>query len=181
MKEALNVLTANGVTAPMVIEEYRKSINSWFPPIVSPVKLHVQLEQEASSKLAVLLLAMHLVTQIPNKQGNMHTPTYFGTKSLFSSLVASGDSSLELVQASVLITLYEAGHGMADAALVSMAISARIGHRMFSRKRRVEGDKIGDLEEGRVWWSINILDRYPSSLFCTPCYCNGVPASLRVC
>jgi hypothetical protein len=168
LREALNVLAANSTTATMVIDEYTKSINNWFPPIVSLVKFHIRLEQEVSSKLAVLLLAMHLVTHIPTQYGSVYTPTYFKTKSLLSSVVASGDSSLEVVQASVLVTLYEAGHGMADAAQVSMAISSRIGHRLFSRKRRVEGDKIGETEEGRVWWSINILDRCPALRSASP-------------
>jgi hypothetical protein len=161
MAEALALLAAHDVDAVAVVAEYGRSIDGWFPPIVSLARLPARLAHEASARLAVLLLAMHLVTRVPSPDGSMHTPFYFRTKSMFAALVAAGDSSLEVVQASVLLTLYEAGHGMADAAQVSMAISARIGHRLFSRKRRLEGDGIGDTEEGRVWWSINILDRYP--------------------
>jgi hypothetical protein len=176
MKEVHNLLAANSTTVSMVIAEYSKSIDNWFPQVISLAKLHVRLEQEVSSKLAVLLLAMHLVTHIPTQHGTMYTSTYFKTKSLLSSVViASGDSSLEVVQASVLVTLYEAGHGMADAAQVSMAISSRIGHKLFSRKRRAEGVKVGETEEGRLWWSINILDRCSALRYASPATTRAAP------
>jgi hypothetical protein len=117
------------------------------------------MESAPSCDLAVLILVLYLIVQMPHGQTSMQNSIYFTTKSLLDPILSSGKGSIEVVQASLLVALYEHGHGMLEAAQVTLAQCGRLGMKVLARKRRMVSSNLQDTEEGRLWWSIFILDR----------------------
>ncbi len=114
--------------------------------------------------MALLLLSMFLAVQAPDRnstnQDFPQTSSYFAAKSLLSALVAAGALSAEVVQSSVMILLYEAGHGMHDQARISAALCSQIGMRLLSKRRNQHTATEDGTENEMLWWSIMMLDRY---------------------
>lgn len=125
--EVLNLIVANGEPIPSMTATYFRTIGGWLP-ILNPEQIESGLRFEASLDFATLLLCMRLVTLMPGSHGGpeaMKNQTYFQTKALFSLRSSSGELSLEIVQAGILLCLYEIGHGMSDAAQVSISVVSR--------------------------------------------------------
>lgn len=89
----------------------------------------------------------------------MDSPVYREAKSLHSGQASSGESGIETVQAGLLLCLYEHGHGMFEAAQLSMATTARLGMRIVNAQRRLGVEHIQDTEVGHLWWGVEILDK----------------------
>lgn len=168
MKEVLRILVANGATLPTVFSEYFRTIGVWLPAIVFERSLYKRLQGEPSTEVALLILSMFLAMQVPDPRHRSttfpQTSTYFAAKSLHSALLGAGAASLEVVQASVLILMYEAGQGMIDQARISAAFCSRIGVQVLSKRQYQHTQIVDDMDDEKLWWSIMMLDRY----VCTP-------------
>ncbi len=160
-QKVLQILTSRNESIPKILSTYFRNINTWLP-IISQDKLYERLKEihsKPSSGLATLLLSIHLITQMPSHDAAdsiMQTPIYFKAKALLNALLASGHTTLEMVQACTLLCLYECGHGMIGTANISMAVCARLGWNLISH--HVLDTSVQDTEEGRLWWGIVILD-----------------------
>ncbi len=90
---------------------------------------------------------------------------YRAVKQFYFDIEFSGRLSLQTLQAAVLIAIYEIGHGIYPAAIISVSNCARIGTLLgIDKSLNVWGPSSGipwiELEERRrVWWAIIILDR----------------------
>ena len=110
---------------------------------------------------------MKLVSQYPqeNDQGPQ-TPFYAQAKRLYSLVESSGMMSLHLLQSSILIAVYEVGHGIHPPAYLSAGNAARLGIVMGLHDRsnatqmfkRAETWTLRE-EERRTWWAALVLDR----------------------
>ncbi|KAF8848991.1 hypothetical protein BDZ45DRAFT_753246 [Acephala macrosclerotiorum] len=163
--QVLNVLINNGEGVPSVTSNYFRTIDVWLP-VIAPEPCLKRLETitaDNNVELASLLLAMFLATRPPGpKTGakEMQTPLYFDTKTLYAFMISSGRCSIEIIQAGFLISLYEIGHGMTEAAQVTMIVISRLATKMKVRQYRNSSTNIQNTEFGRLWWGIVTLDRY---------------------
>jgi hypothetical protein len=172
----LSILIAHGEGIPSVAHAYFRTIDVWLP-ILTPTECTRRLETicaDQDAEMACLLLCMYLVTQPPTagqpslvtqspttgqtSSLEMQTTTYFQAKALHAAFTAAGHCALEIIQAGLLISLYEQGHGMIDAAQLSMATCIRLAIKMKLRLRTAT--EAQRTEFGRLWWGILILDRY---------------------
>jgi hypothetical protein len=169
MKEVLRIIVDNGTTIPTLFSEYFRTIGIWLPAIVSEKALYKRLQGEPSSDVALLLLSIFLAVQAPER-GNPNTPfpqttIYFAAKSLLSAIVGAGALSLEVVQASVMILLYESGQGMLNQARMSTAFCCRMGMRLLSKRQSNPTRTMDDVDDEKLWTCIMMLDRYFTAPF----------------
>jgi len=92
------------------------------------------------------------------------TAAYLASKHLYLELEIQGILSLQVLQAGILIALFELGHAIFPSAAVSVEACVRFGYDLginwdakFPEKKPFEW---ADREEqNRVWWAVVILDR----------------------
>jgi hypothetical protein len=159
--QVLEILNANGQDVTSVMSSYFRTIDTWLP-IISQERIEKRLETivpNPNVQLATLLLCMCLIVRTPDSGRNMQDSTYFDAKSLVSMQMSSGKSAIEVIQAGLLLCIYEQCHGMVQAAQITMAGCSRLGFKMMATSRK-NGDKdIQNTELGRLWWGIVIVDR----------------------
>ena len=148
-------------------------IHLWMP-IISISKWRLQLTGPLSKPrvdVKILLLAMKLLLWKPGSSPDLREPQrpeYFTLKELLHQAEARCVLSLQLLQALVLITVYEYAHGIYPAAYISIGHCARYAQALGidnQRRTDIEVHRL-DLEEQeerrRIWWFIVILDRLVS-------------------
>lgn len=120
---------------------------------------------------SLLCLCIYLIIQYPPKYGkNVQSSLYARVKSHISLLEASSLLSLEFVQARLLVSLFEIGHGLYPAASISIGACARTARALGLHKKQFVSSVADDSsrqraeEEKRVWWEIVNSDRYATSL-----------------
>lgn len=165
--QVLSILINNGEGVPSVTSNYFRTIDVWLPVITSEpcLKRLETITTDNNVELASLLLAMFLVTRPPSPRSGakeMQTPLYFDTKTLYAFLVNTGRSSIEIIQAGFLISLYEIGHGLTEAAQVTMIYTSRLATKTKIRQYRNSSANVSNTEFGRLWWGIVTLDRFVS-------------------
>jgi hypothetical protein len=164
MKEVLRIIVDNGTTIPTLFSEYFRTIGVWLPTIVSERALYGRLQSEPSSEVALLLLSIFLAVQAPDRNNANNnfpqTTIYFAAKSLLSALIGAGARSLDVVQAGVMILLYEAGQGMLVQARISAVLCSRMGMRLLSKRGHQQAGIVDDIDEEKLWLCIMMLDRY---------------------
>ncbi|KAH0557037.1 hypothetical protein GP486_005176, partial [Trichoglossum hirsutum] len=102
-----------------IVEAYFLTAHTWMP-IVSKKRLYQQLMKplaEQNADFALLYLCMKLIVQRPPEApATVQTPLYATAKKFYFTVEMSGVYSVALLQAGVLISLYELGHGIYPAA-----------------------------------------------------------------
>lgn len=145
----------------------------------SPSQPEADIETRGKD-IALLIVAMHLVTrsrQTDEGVAYMFDETYRVLKRLVSLASLNGADgpppSIEMVQCSALLSLYEYGHGESNTAyrtLAQAAASASVvgvapgyGDKPASRhilaEEPVELSTLDKEERGGIWWSLFILDQ----------------------
>ncbi|RFU78475.1 n-terminal binuclear zn cluster-containing [Trichoderma arundinaceum] len=159
-----------------ISDQFFHSVHEWMP-IVSKIQFRANLVGWLTHKRAelfYLILAMKLSCE---HAPGPRTPLYQITKLMQFRIENSGVLSLQVIQASVLIAIYEMGHGIYPSAFLSIAGCARYATALGIDKSILNNDvniSWNELEERRrVWWSILVLDRFlnlsnPSRHLVTP-------------
>ena len=148
--------------------KYFKSIHVWFP-ILSELSYYERFTSvfaQPCAEYSVLSLSMMLIiTTPPGKETlDSFTSLYILVKSSIAIVEAANINSLEIVQARLLVSLFEFGHGM-PAAFISIAATVRaavaIGLNQTIKSPCTDvSANCSKLEEClRVWWGIVMLDR----------------------
>jgi len=111
--------------------------------------------------LALLLLCMKLTSS-----GHQDGALYRLAKDFFARVEAAGIVSMQVLQAGILIAVYELGHAIFPAAYLSISHAASLGIMLglHDRKNATQMFKEPDTwtereEERRTWWGVVILDR----------------------
>lgn len=148
-------------------------IHLWMPFVSKKrfYELYLQPSFQARSDIVLLLLALKLITTFPPQTPrNPRTSLYYVAKHFYLEVEGSSIFSIPILQAGVLLSLYELGHAIYPAAFLSIGACARYAHALgindskTPRTRRVL--TLVEVEERRrVWWAIIILDRFVSSSF----------------
>ncbi|KAF2765205.1 hypothetical protein EJ03DRAFT_300603 [Teratosphaeria nubilosa] len=154
----------------LMIEQYFSSVHTYFP-IVSKIRLYQHLSNplhEPGADIALLFLAMKLASsEIPEGLAPL-TQLYQDVKSFASYVEASNGLNIQLVQALLLICLYETGHGIYPAAYLSAGHAGRLGHAMglhdLSAPQILQRCTTWTEQEERrrVWWGVVLMDRFVS-------------------
>lgn len=148
---------ANGIS-------FFETVHTWMPIVCKRgfSELLIKRMMYERAELYLLALSMNLCS---SRVSLARRRFYEVVKQYHTSLERSGVMSLMILQAGVLITLYELGHGIYPEAYLSVAQCARYGTALGVDTTIASGGpaarKLPNLEEARrVWWSILVLDRY---------------------
>lgn len=106
-----------------IAHEYFNTIHLWLP-IVSKKRMDTGLSvQNAGPDLAMLFLAMKLITAPASDRTN--NALYKTAKEFLSKLESGGALSLRILQAMVLVAMYEYGHAIYPAAWMTVGSCVR--------------------------------------------------------
>lgn len=151
-----------------VVEKYFATTHLYLP-IVSKIRLYQHLSNpahEPGADLALLFLAMRLVsTPLPVGVAPQQTEAYADVKSLFTYVEAQNGFSIQVIQAALLIALYELGHAIYPAGYLTIGHCARLGYAMGIHDRGMPQmlarpqTWTEQEERRRVWWGVIVLDR----------------------
>ncbi|KAK0101854.1 hypothetical protein ONS95_001333 [Cadophora gregata] len=159
-----------------ILLNYFESIHLWLP-IISRKRFHdrfTDFQTSPSADLAILLLAMRLITQHPSTDAELDQDRevlYLVTKTLFAQVQAFMPSSLYLVQTGVILSHYEHAHGMIEAAYITIGTTARIAYAVGLHNKACSAELEGsdawldDEEALSTWWGLVICDR---TISCDP-------------
>lgn len=138
-------------------------------PIISKVRFFERLSAVSSNPQAdflVVCLAINLLLEYPSShEQSMQSSSYVVVKSFINLLESASFLSLDVVQARLLVTFYELGHGIQVGASISVAACARTARLLGLNKKSFQGvkeiyeDRIVAEEQKRVWWAVVNLDR----------------------
>lgn len=146
-----------------IANTYFDSIHTWMP-ILSKKQFSSNLPNyltHRKSELSLLVICMKLSSSLTT---TAKTVLYRTAKQFYCEIESSGILSVAVLQASVLIAIYELGHAIYPAAFLSVGQCARYAAALeieTSITSRIL-DKLpwNEVEEQRrVWWSIIILDQ----------------------
>lgn len=150
-----------------ILSDYFGDIHPWFP-IVPRKRMTLSYQLwEAGSDVALLLLAMKLITSQPQR-GFAASENYLYTASKrFAALLENvGTASIVYLQAILLISLYEFGQGVYPAAYMTVGQCVRYAELLGLPSYRATSAVLGhpltwaDAEERRrVWWGVYIMDK----------------------
>lgn len=147
--------------------QYFQSVNTWMP-IINKTKLDRLVDgtqKEIRADLALLLLCMKQVQEVPLDTYAEPSSLYIVVKRFCFDMEMAGISSLLKVQAGLLIVVYELGHAIFPAAYRSIGDCARQGialgihDKLAPRMLRKPRNWLDWEERQRIWWLIVILDR----------------------
>ncbi|KXH49543.1 hypothetical protein CSIM01_03831 [Colletotrichum simmondsii] len=103
--------------------EYFNTINIWFRFISAKKRLEAPFAENCEPDIVALALAMRLVTSDPDD--NTCGYLYNQSKEFLDTIVARGVVSLPVLQAMILVTLYEYCHAVYPAAWMSIGLCTR--------------------------------------------------------
>jgi hypothetical protein len=139
-------------------------------PIVSKKSFYEHIRNPSGQvrlDYALLILAMDLICWIPENK-DPRTLTYLAAKLFYLDLEIQGLVTFQILQAAILIAIFEFGHAIYASAAVSIEACVRYGcvlginwDAKFPAKRPFSWVDVE--EQNLVWWAIVILDRYVSS------------------
>ena len=152
-----------------IVAAYFKDIH-WWMPVVSKSRLSVALLESVSTpsaELRLLVLAMKVLLWRPSSQepSDAKTRQYMTVKNTIDEAISAGLLTLKLLQAQLLLAIYEMGHAIYPAAYLTIGACSRYGAALsvdLSIQSGYSDPHIGDLEmeeRRRTWCAILILDR----------------------
>ena len=149
-----------------VATTFFETIHKWVP-IVSKKRFYENVNPLCLLRpdYALLLMCMDLLSWLPESHiHNARIPLYLSIKRYQLDLDISGFLSIQALQASVFIAIFELGHAIYPSAFLSVATCARYGSALGlgwnpTRPREDSYSWIDAEEQNRVWWAIVLLDR----------------------
>ena len=151
-----------------VAEQWFRETSPWLPILsIKHFTNHVVQPLHALSADVLLLLAcMKVMAWAPSGETNPRTFSYTAAKRSLFEAETLGMLSITMLQAMIILNLYEIAHAIYPAAYLSVGACARYGMALgVDRPNQVDlnGRELSLLEQEerrRAWWVIVILDRY---------------------
>lgn len=150
-----------------VSDRFFKSVYMWMPIISKPRFSSTLLNRLTYKKAELYLLILSM--KLCSTRGTPLNNALYETVKLFHfKLQSSGVLSVLVLQAAVLIALYEQGQAIYPAAFLSIGSCARYAAALGIDKSilspsTAESQWIEEEECRRVWWAILVLDRYAAA------------------
>ncbi|KAL5314983.1 hypothetical protein ACEPPN_017633 [Leptodophora sp. 'Broadleaf-Isolate-01'] len=143
------------------------TVHTWMP-IVSRKRFFENVPTPSAtpgslrSDYALLILCMELSMWIPGEQ-NPRTRAYLAAKTFYLDLEIQGIASIQVLQALILIALYETGHAIFPSAAVSVEACVRYGQALGINWEAKYPEKkpfawVDREEQNRVWWAVFMLE-----------------------
>ena len=156
-----------------VTDQYFATVYSWMP-FVSKPRVNRELgtlDRDLPPDLAILVYCMKLLMWWPPDhdqvtQVNARTAAYATAKSTLRAAEDAGFLTLTMLQARILVSLYEVGHSIFPAAYLSAGACGRHGTLLgidtldAMSQACLVGEEARMEEQRRTWWAVLILDRY---------------------
>lgn len=180
------MLSENHTTIEAISKKYFEYTHQWLP-MICPVRFEKGLRQfkdfEPEGGFLMTVLAMHLIvtpcSEHPPCNSVSESKWYRACKYYFGQMVSVGEPSIGLVQAGILIALFEHTQCIKNRALVTLGISARVAYAVgldnIEARYAVSEQKETTMEEDEAlhtWWGLILLDRFGALL------CGTIPASI---
>ena len=147
---------------------YFSSVNDWFT-IIEKTSFDSQVERMwsfPSAEVALLVLAMLLIIRTPNDNGAaMDDGLYLSVKTAITLVQSKIPPSISLLQAQLLISLYEYSHGLPQQAYMSMGTCIQMTrsfgwHTMSFWSEERQQLLPADLKRSSIlWWALVYVDR----------------------
>lgn len=145
---------------------YFQVAHHWLP-MISKQNFYRVLDASPAvlpADLTLLLLCMKLIDWLPDTSCAQTAP-YRAAKHFFLELELAGTMSPTILQAALLIALYELGHAIYPVACISVGICVRYGAALGTKPRLMASTKetsaawVEEEERTRLWWALLLLDR----------------------
>lgn len=174
--EVLSMLGSSILDIQDIVGRYFENIHTWLP-FISRKRMELTLTNpglEMTFDLALLLLCMKLITQVPmGDPQRARGPLYTLAKRTLYLAESHGLICIRTLQANILVAAYEIGHAIYPAAYLTTGHCARLGHALGLNDRRhapqIFKKKAGswaEVEEmKRTWWATMLLDRWVCFFF----------------
>jgi hypothetical protein len=152
----------------LMASSYFENIHTWMP-FISKKRFygsHLRPSFQTQPDVVLLLLSLRLITTPPPpRPRNPRTPLYHLVKHFHLDVESSSAISTPVLQAGILLALYEILHAIYPAAFQSIGACARYAHALgINVSKSLNTRKLFTLveveERRRVWWAIVILDRF---------------------
>jgi hypothetical protein len=145
------------------VARYFNTIHTWLP-VISQDRYYRWLSSFSDGQnpgFSVLMLSIILISTVPQTSG---TSLYLSIKSFIGVLEGIGINSLDLLQARLLVTVFEVGHGYLQAGNISIGAVARAAMvNVPGIKQSVEAldctEEMGKEEWAQAWCGILVIDR----------------------
>jgi hypothetical protein len=166
----VNKLLGDSLCIREMASQYFSTVHHWMN-ILSRKRFYTQQLRplsQPSAEVTLLLLCMKLIAWVPSTVAeDPKTPLYTAAKGFHSELEIIGCCSIQVLQAGILIAVYELGHSIYPAAYMSIGACARYGTAFGfgenGSKTNESRDWMESEESKRAWWAIMVLDRYVGS------------------
>ncbi|KAH6888444.1 putative fungal-specific transcription factor [Thelonectria olida] len=168
----LSSLIGNASSVRIIAIKYFLTIHRWLPIVFKRGFFSSLLNPVAQrqTELGLLILCMKLCCTGPSEDGQTDTELYRIAKKLHHAAESTGPLSIPVLQAGILIAVYELGHAVYPAAYLTVGACARYGLALRIDRLSLElEDEAGtprlwnELEERRrIWWAVLMLDRFLS-------------------
>jgi Fungal specific transcription factor domain len=168
--QAYDIMTRNGSDIASVCERCFTVTGKWLP-IIDRIEVLVRLpylRATPSASFSTLVLCMCLYSQSssnPLDRSSRVEPLYFTAKCFHSILQSTGRISLEVLQAGLLIAIFEYNQGLHAASALTIGICSRMGyslglHKTLKQEFVADSRSQKEIEEARrTWWAVFILER----------------------
>jgi Fungal specific transcription factor domain len=128
-QEVLSIL-GDAISVQAIITDYFDTVHTWIPIISKKRMTRNMLNPmwEAGPDLALLFLCMKLIITRPQDGlENLQNPIYTASKRFIFLMESSGMTSLLVLQAYILLSLYEIGQAVYPGAWMSVGSCVRYG------------------------------------------------------
>ncbi|KAH7131697.1 hypothetical protein B0J13DRAFT_626759 [Dactylonectria estremocensis] len=180
--QVLDLIRGTGQFVDDISARYFQGIHRYMP-FISRRRFEsglTTLGATPSAGYSVLLLSLCLITSSPKlgwgtgcsrpaKDSRLvyGRSLHLATKSLFAQVQGCYPPSVPLIQAGLLLAMYEYAHGQPDDAFVSIAVCARMGYaarlhlcKQASTDKDNNSDSVlGSEEAANTWWGLIICER----------------------
>ena len=174
---AKGVVESWGISLSTLSDNYFATIHQWLPILDKETfcgRIRSRAEPEFDDSFAALVLAVHLLTQLPCKCGQHTTDTllYRATRRLFMLTYTETEEPqrLDILQAGLLISVYECGHGLAQRAYATLGCCLTLSRMMsLDCESSLDGEQSDTHPISRACWAIILLDRYVDQVLLAGC------------
>ncbi|KIW38795.1 uncharacterized protein PV06_08634 [Exophiala oligosperma] len=158
--QVTNIIQSLDLSSVDIGARYFRGFHSSFP-IIAPQRFHEIIREPVTpaADASVLLLSLALLTVEP-----FCDDLYMTAQLLFTSVQATTDASIALLQAAVVIAAYEYARGWVDAASISVVKCVRMGYCLGINKHDFEdgqmtSERVSTSQQSwNLWWCVAMLD-----------------------
>jgi hypothetical protein len=157
---------------PEIVRLYLATVNTWFPIVAESRQSDLDTRNGSvpDAETCTLLLAIYLVTKQPTDGANLDS-LYSGLKRYHSNLHTISTKSIPIIQAGILLAMYEQGQSLHQLSYLTIGAAVRVAqavgmHRTLEIDLETVDTNRAELEHQRhVWWVLVIMERYNPILY----------------